>query len=97
MRWADFRGAKFSGADLRGTDMSGEDLRGTDLRVYHAEPWGAYITTQSISIGCKLHAPAEWWGFSDSEIGAMDQKALEYWRENKDSIKSIWESLRAER
>jgi hypothetical protein len=93
LRWANLseanlRWANLSRADLRWANLSRADLPNTD-RVIHC-PWSiCHIRADMIRIGCEYHSVAEWAGFSDDAIAAMDKRALEWWRENKEIVLSI--------
>jgi len=54
---------------------------------------GTYAVTYTdaiMHIGCQCHAIADWWGFDDAAIAAMDgKKALEFWRTWKPILQSI--------
>jgi hypothetical protein len=85
---ANLRWANLSRADLRWANLSRADLPNTD-RVIHC-PWSiCHIRADMIRIGCEYHSVAEWAGFSDDAIAAMDKRALEWWRENKEIVLSI--------
>ena len=90
---AALRGVDLTGADLTGADLRGADLRGADLMVITWMYWTVYITTGHIRIGCQSHTLEKWKNFTDDQISAMDSKALDFWKENKDLIIGLCERL----
>jgi len=105
LRYADLRSANLSSADLRSADLRYADLRYANLRSANLRyavgdnPYvrtlftGTYAVTYTdaiMHIGCQCHAIADWWGFDDAAIAAMDgKKALEFWRTWKPILQSI--------
>ena len=95
---ADLCGANLRGADLNGTELRGAKLSGADLTrcagnsqeiksILILEDYPITYTAEYIQIGCENHLIKEWGDFDDKEIEAMDgDKALKFWRENKDFI-----------
>lgn len=99
-------GADLSRANLRGTDLSGANLRGADIwdcignsrevrSAFVSDVYPITYTAQDLQIGCQRHSVSEWWSFDDATISAMDDGALEWWRENKDFIRMIVEKYPA--
>ena len=99
--WLDLSGCDLSGItlptsvggslDLRGCDLSGITLPtsvGGSLDL-NRSPWDVSITSDGMLIGCKTFSHSEWAGFSDSEISAMEQRALAFWKENKAELMSL--------
>lgn len=84
-------GAYLSGAYLRGADLSGANLSGADLIIITWMYWTVYITRGHIRVGCQAHSLETWKDFSDDEISAMDNRALDFWKENKSMIISLCE------
>ena len=84
-------GADLSDADLRGADLSDANLRGADLIIITWSYWTTYITKGHIRSGCRFHTLAEWREFSDDEISAMDSRALDFWKMNKELIIGLCE------
>jgi len=105
LRYADLSYADLSGADLSSANLSSADLNYADLRSANLRsavgdnPYvrtlftGTYAVTYTdaiMHIGCQCHAIADWWGFDDAAIAAMDgKKALEFWRTWKPILQSI--------
>ena len=98
------RGADLSGSVLRGTDLRGAnlrdsnlylaDLRDANLIVFQSGLWTAFISSESIIIGCQHHSIEAWASFGDKVIADMHPHALEYWRENKTIILAIADGLK---
>ena len=90
---ADLRGANLTRVDLSGADLTRVDLTGANLIVITWMYWTVYITTDHIRIGCQAHSLVDWKNFTDDQISAMDSKALDFWKENKDLIVGLCERL----
>ena len=95
---ADLRGANLSGADLRGANLSGVNLWGAigNLEqiksIFVSEEYPIVYTATHLQIGCKKYPISDWWDFDDRKILEMDGKrALNFWREWKDTIRMIIE------
>jgi len=99
--WLDLSGCDLAGITLptsvggslylRGCDLAGITLPtsvGGSLYL-HKQPWGVRITREQMTIGCKTFAHQKWAEFSDSEISAMEQRALAFWKENKPELMSL--------
>ena len=57
-----------------------------------SEQYAITYTASHLQIGCERHEIKDWFGFSDGRIKDMDgERALEFWREWKDTIKMIIE------
>ena len=74
-------------------DLSGCDLTGIKLPTsiggslyLHKSPWDVTMTGELMTIGCETFAHQKWAEFSDSEISAMEQRALAFWKENKPEL-----------
>ena len=101
---ADLSGADLSGANLIDADLSGADLSGAILlgcagnnkeikSIFIFEEYQVTYTKEALQIGCQQHPISDWWEFDDRAILEMDgKKALKFWRENKNLIRSIVES-----
>ena len=102
LRGADLWGADLRDADLWGANLWGANLRDADLwgakygdgipitmpplQVMGLE-WPVLILDRHMKIGCEIHGLAEWEGFDDRRILAMDGKtALTFWRQNKEAL-----------
>jgi hypothetical protein len=59
--------------------------------IFISEVYPITYTFEYLQIGCERRSFGEWWGFSDEEISEMDDGALEWWKEWKDTIKSLIE------
>ena len=107
---ADLRDAVLRGADLREADLTGADLRnadlrravlwnamgnGTHIRTIQTDLWAVVYTSEVIQIGCEQHSIADWWGFDDERVDAMDRSALEWWQRWKPILKQIIETAPA--
>jgi hypothetical protein len=102
---ANLSDANLSGANLRGANLSGANLRGANLsevrelwgasgncrevKAIQCDYWPVTYTAERMQIGCQFHALAEWWTFTDEEIGRMDGKALDWWRVWKPILQTI--------
>ena len=80
-----------SDANLRGADLRGADLRYANLIIITWSYWPTYITKGYIRIGCQSHTLTRWRGFTDAEISEMDEKALDFWKQNKTLIIGLCE------
>lgn len=76
-------------------DLSEADLSEADLRIY-GQPWELTVYPSVIAIGCERHTVAKWAGFSDAQIGAMDSRALTWWRQWKNVILAVVEANKPE-
>lgn len=88
------RGAIMCDADMDGSDLTGACLWGTVGNNAEIRNIGGIVTYDiaytfdRLQIGCENHAINAWWLFTDKEILKMDgQKALTFWRKNKQLIK----------
>lgn len=90
---ADLRRANLRGADLSGANLRWADLRGADLSVLLTNIWTVYIQPDHIRIGCQYHAAADWFGFNDAKIKAMESRALNWWKQWKPAIQAIHAAL----
>ena len=103
---ADLRGADLRGADLleanlsraylSGADLSGADLRGTvgnmkEIKSMQLNTYPVTWTADRLQIGCKNYKIADWFDFDDDAIAAMDNGALDWWRQYKDFIRAAIE------
>jgi len=99
--------ANLSGADLYLADLSGADLSRagfcgatgnlTNLKSIFLDTYQITYTAEMIQIGCQQHPIADWLGFSDAEIKAMDgEKALDWWKKYKPLLMQIIELSPAE-
>ena len=99
---ANLRGAYLDGAYLRGAYLDGAYLDGVksfngasgncaELKAVQCDIWPVTYTHDAMQIGCQLHTLAEWWAFSDDEIGRMGSRALAWWKVWKPILKQIVE------
>lgn len=102
LRWANLRWANLSGVDLIGADLRGLDLNDAysnnkeikSLKIF--EEYDLAYTSDRLQVGCENHGINEWWEFDDEQILEMDgEKALKFWRKNKELIKQIIEQCPA--
>ena len=95
--------ANLCDANLRGADLCGVNLCGANLRAGHgdrnriksifaSDAYPIAYTSEVLQIGCQRHKISDWWEFDDRCIAEMDgKKALQFWREWKDTIRMIIE------
>jgi len=96
-------GANLCDANLRGSNLWGANLWGANLwgctgnskqikSLFVSEVYQVTYTDKYLQIGCQRHEIAEWWEFNNAAIEKMDgQKALDFWTEWRDLIKTIIE------
>lgn len=91
-RRADLSGADLSRADLSRANLSYADLSSAkiDGEKITKDPllitglyYSCLITDGYMRLGCKRYTHAEWSEFNDSEIAAMDSRAIEFWNKWK--------------
>ena len=82
---ADLRGANLYGADLRGANLDGEKITKSPLAATGLRYW-CLISDGYMRLGCKRFTHEEWARFSDNEIEAMDDYALEFWKQWKEPL-----------
>ena len=87
LSFANLRGANLRGADLRGTIGNSEETKS----LFVSEEYPIVYTDKYLQIGCERHLINDWWRFNDDCIDAMDEGALEWWKEWKDFIRSAIE------
>ena len=97
LRDADLRGAKLCDANLRGADLRGADLRDAGLVALQLPMWTAYVQITGTRIGCQYHANDEWRKFSDEQISAMDDEALEWWMHYKHLVFAAMDAVEGEK
>jgi uncharacterized protein YjbI with pentapeptide repeats len=85
----DLRGANLQNCDLSGADLSGVIGNGRELVSIQVRPWPVSITKDVIQIGCQQHTHATWAAFTDEQISAMAEGALDYWRKYKQIILAL--------
>ena len=86
---ANLRGANLSGTDLLGANLSGTDLRGAGLMIYQFDNYTAYVTIDSIAIGCQRHTLEQWLSFSDAELAHFSEDAVESAKKHRSAIAAI--------
>ena len=97
---ANLSDANLSGANLRGANLSGANLSGVrelwgasgncrEVKAIQCDYWPVTYTAERMQIGCQFHTLAEWWSFTDEEIGRMDSKALDWWQVWKPILQNI--------
>ena len=79
---ANLDGANLDGANLDGANLDGERLTKAPLAVTGLRYW-CLISDGHMRLGCKRFTHDEWARFSDAEIAAMDDDALEFWKQWK--------------
>lgn len=83
------RGAILSGANLSEADLRGTDLRGAGLMIYQFDNYTAYVTIDSIAIGCQRHTLEQWLSFSDAELAHFSEDAVESAKKHRSAIAAI--------
>ena len=92
LRSADLRSADLSRANLSRANRSYADLSSAkiDGEKITKDPllitglyYSCLITDGYMRLGCKRYTHAEWSEFNDSEIAAMDSRAIEFWNKWK--------------
>ena len=94
-----FKDVKMSIVELLDCNMTGVDLTG--IHFYRTQVdndwlkiiddlrhWLVCYTDKHLTIGCQRHTIAEWQAFDDWYIDSMDERALAWWINNKDTIMS---------
>jgi hypothetical protein len=81
---ANLVGAKLSGSNVR---YASSDVK--RVKSICVDTWAVVYTKDVMAIGCEQHSIAEWWEFTDSEIDAMHNKALEWWKKWKPILQQI--------
>ena len=80
--------ADLRGADLRRAILQGTRLDGTNTCVIYGLRWEVYKYPTDMQIGCERHSYEDWNNFTGSEIDAMDEEAMDFWRKNKQFLLS---------
>ena len=97
LREAELFRAELYGANLRDANLwwcAGNNSEIKSLLVSDVYP--ITYTAEYLQIGCEMHLISEWHNFDDAKIKQMDgEKALRFWRENKDFILSTIERFPA--
>ena len=103
LRGSDLTGANLGGAYLNGTHLNGTNISDVNLRqvtgnsekirTIRLKDWSVVITKDLIAIGCQQHSPDQWNNFTDSKIQSMSPIALEFWKEWKEFIFKVHNSL----
>ena len=97
---ANLSGANLSDANLSDANLSGANLSGVrelwgasgncrEIKAIQCDHWPVTYTAERMQIGCQFHTLAEWWAFTDEEIGRMDGKALDWWQVWKPILQNI--------
>ena len=103
---ANLKRANLTGANLTGADLDRANLEGANLwgcagnrnqikSLFISELWPITYTSEYLQIGCQRHPIADWWDFSDGEISQMGRKALDFWNEFRDFLRSTIERFPA--
>ena len=79
---ADLSRANLSYADLSSAKIDGEKITKVPLLITGLY-YSCLITDGYMRLGCKRYTHAEWSEFNDSEIAAMDSRAIEFWNKWK--------------
>jgi hypothetical protein len=74
------------GADLRDATY-GEGIElGQNPKQILGLKYPVFFFKTHVKIGCEIHSLEEWENFTDDEISAMDDGALEWWNRKKTYI-----------
>ena len=103
LRWANLEGADLRWADLRWADLRGAypteaDLRGAignrnQIKTIQTGKYTVVWTKDKIWVGCKSFTLEEWKNKTESEIAEMHSKALDFYKEWKDILLSMFEKF----
>jgi hypothetical protein len=107
MRFTDLGDARLNNADLSNADLLGANLlfadlsgailinvigNGLQIKTLILETYHIAYTRKVIQIGCENHKIRDWFNFDDAAILRMDgEKALNFWRKWKGTIRNIIE------
>jgi len=91
LRGANLRGANLGGANLGGANLKGASLWGArgnnvEIKSLHASKYDVSWSDTIVQIGCKRYEKERWLSFTDDEISAMENGALEWWNKWKDKL-----------
>jgi len=75
---ANLAGAYLDGANLARANLDGETLTRSPISILNLR-WPVLITEGFMRIGCKRYTHAEWRGFDEAAIRAMDSNAFDFW------------------
>lgn len=82
--------------NLRGAVLWGCNGNRKQIKsLFMFEKYAVAYTSEHLQIGCENHRISEWWEFDDERIARMDEGALDWWKENKEFIRSIIEKYPA--
>ncbi len=84
---AKLTGAKLSGANLTGARVCGSIINDSD-KVILTLRWIVIVSSVTMRIGCKIYTHEKWRNFTDEQIAKMDENALTFWHENKETLLS---------
>ena len=89
---ADLSGAKLTGAKLSGANLTGARVCGSIIndsdKVILTLRWIVIVSSVTMRIGCKIYTHEKWRNFTDEQIAKMDENALTFWHENKETLLS---------
>lgn len=88
--------ANLAGANLERANLMGAIGNMKNVKSMQIEKYSIAYTSSVLQINCQKHKINTWFEFSDDEIKAMDNGALEWWKKWKDVIKNIIEMSPAE-
>lgn len=86
IRFATITRTKMDGVDLSGVNFQAAYLTGMWHIHFDPGPWEVSVLANYVQIGCKIHHVTEWESFTDDQIAAMDDRALEFWQEHRETI-----------
>jgi hypothetical protein len=79
--------ANMAGANMARANMAGANGVNAYIKCIQIDTYTITYTSDVMQIGCERHTIADWSGFSDAQVRAMDGvKALAWWRKYKDWI-----------
>jgi hypothetical protein len=90
---ADLREANLRWADLTGANLAGAIGNNDQIKIIQTGKYTVVWTKDKIWIGCKSFTLEEWKNKTESEILEMDSKALDFYKEWKDILLSMFEKF----
>lgn len=90
---ANLSGANLRGADLRGARVWGCTGNRREIKsIFITDTYPITYTAEVLQIGCERHKIEDWLEFDDERIAEMEgSKAIEFWREWKDTLRMLIE------
>jgi uncharacterized protein YjbI with pentapeptide repeats len=91
---ANLDGANLDAANLAGANLDGERLSKTPISILNLT-WDVLITDNYMRIGCQRHTHTDWEAFTNDEIQRMENRASEFWKNNRDWLLAACKSHRS--